>query len=167
MDINEVTKEELVAAIAQEVAKYLNDNFTIVRRDKSDLSKQRVDLGYAAKILGMSKQHVKEHMRNNLWKVPIGYAIKKGTNYEYLIYWTMLMKHIGYTEYETKYIEDMECQRVSVKDASAILGLKEQGLRVHMQQNVFEIPIGYMTSNGRIYNYQIYRPMLERLIGRR
>ncbi len=60
--------------------------------------KERVPLGEAARILGMSPQGVREHMKRNLFKVPIGYVTKPGVKYQYHIYRSMLNKHLGIEE---------------------------------------------------------------------
>lgn len=56
----------------------------------------RVTVDEAARILGMSKQGVREHMKRNLFAIPIGEVtmITKG-RYQYHIYRSMLEKHIG------------------------------------------------------------------------
>lgn len=56
---------------------------------------ERVPVEEAAKILGMSKQGVREHMKRNLFSVPIGEVTKMGNRYQYHIYRSMLNKHIG------------------------------------------------------------------------
>lgn len=56
---------------------------------------ERVPLSEAAKILGMSPQGVREHMKRNLFPVPIGYVTKVEKRYQYHIYRDMLNKHIG------------------------------------------------------------------------
>ncbi len=59
---------------------------------------ERVTVDEAAKILGMSKQGLREHMKRNLFATPIGEVTKvsKG-RYQYHIYRSMLDKHIGKT----------------------------------------------------------------------
>jgi len=56
---------------------------------------ERVTVKEAAQILGMSMQGVREHMKRNLFPVPIGYVTKIGKTYQYHIYRNMLNKHIG------------------------------------------------------------------------
>lgn len=56
---------------------------------------ERVPVEEAAKILGMSKQGVREHMKRNLFSVPIGEVTKIGNRYQYHIYRSMLNKHVG------------------------------------------------------------------------
>lgn len=56
---------------------------------------ERVSVKEAARILGMSQQGVREHMKRNLFSVPIGYVTKPGQTYQYHIYRSMLNKHIG------------------------------------------------------------------------
>ncbi len=56
---------------------------------------ERVSVGEAAQILGMSKQGLREHMKRELFPVPIGYVTKQGGRYQYHIYRSMLEKHIG------------------------------------------------------------------------
>lgn len=57
---------------------------------------ERVTVDEAAKILGMSKQGVREHMKRNLFAVPIGEVtqVSKG-RYQYHIYRNMLDRHVG------------------------------------------------------------------------
>ncbi len=60
---------------------------------------ERVPVEEAAKLLGMSKQGVREHMKRNLFKVPIGEVTKVSRNrYQYHIYRSMLNRHMGLTE---------------------------------------------------------------------
>lgn len=56
---------------------------------------ERVTVAQAAKELGMSQQGVREHMKRNLFKVPIGYVTKTSSFYSYHIYRRMLDKHLG------------------------------------------------------------------------
>lgn len=56
---------------------------------------ERVPLSEAAKLLGMSQQGVREHMKRNLFPVPIGYVTKQKERYQYHIYRTMLNRHLG------------------------------------------------------------------------
>lgn len=60
------------------------------------MASERVSVGEAAKILGMSPQGVREHMKRNLFPVPIGYVTNqsKGRK-QYHIYRDMLNRHIG------------------------------------------------------------------------
>lgn len=56
---------------------------------------ERISLSEAAKILGMSSQGVREHMKRNLFSIPIGYVTNpSGRKYQYHIYRNMLEKHI-------------------------------------------------------------------------
>lgn len=60
------------------------------------MSSERVSIEEAAAILGMSKQGVREHMKRNLFPVPIGYVTKQSTGrLQYHIYRNMLDKHLG------------------------------------------------------------------------
>ena len=56
---------------------------------------ERVPVEEAAKILGMSRQGVREHMKRNLFPIPIGYVIKPGRKHEYHIYKEMLNRYLG------------------------------------------------------------------------
>ncbi len=56
---------------------------------------ERVPVEEAARILGMSRQGVREHMKRNLFSIPIGEVTKIGNRYQYHIYRSMLYKHIG------------------------------------------------------------------------
>lgn len=57
---------------------------------------ERVSLAQAAKELGMNPQGVREHMKRNLFAVPIGYVTNpSGRKYQYHIYRSMLDKHLG------------------------------------------------------------------------
>ena len=53
-------------------------------------------------------------------------------------------------------------ERVSVAEAAKMLGMSQQGVRIHMQRNLFRIPIGDVTKPGGRYQYHIYRDMLMR-----
>lgn len=57
---------------------------------------ERVSVKEAAARLGMSQQGVREHMKRNLFKIPIGEVtqVTKG-RYQYHIYKTMLDRHMG------------------------------------------------------------------------
>lgn len=58
---------------------------------------ERVPVAEAAKMLGMSQQGVRIHMRHDLFKPRIGHVIdapwKK--DFEYYIYRDMLMRYMG------------------------------------------------------------------------
>ncbi len=57
---------------------------------------ERVKTSEAAKILGMSIQGVREHMKRNLFAVPIGEVTKVSERrYQYHIYRNMLDRHVG------------------------------------------------------------------------
>lgn len=56
---------------------------------------ERVSIKEAAEILGMSQQGVREHMKRNLFSVPIGYVTNPNGRNQYHIYRNMLDKHIG------------------------------------------------------------------------
>lgn len=60
---------------------------------------ERVTVKEAAERLGMSQQGVREHMKRNLFKVPIGEVtqVTKG-RYQYHIYRSMLNRHLGIEE---------------------------------------------------------------------
>lgn len=58
---------------------------------------ERVKLEEAARILGMSKQGLREHMKRNLFPEPIGYVTSMGGRKQYHIYREMLNRHIGKT----------------------------------------------------------------------
>lgn len=62
------------------------------------LVSERVSVKEAAARLGMSQQGVREHMKRNLFKVPIGEVtqVSKGRR-QYHIYKNMLDKHLGAT----------------------------------------------------------------------
>ena len=57
---------------------------------------ERVTVDEAAKILGMSKQGVREHMKRKLFAMPIGEVtqISKG-RYQYHIDRNLLDRHVG------------------------------------------------------------------------
>ncbi len=57
-------------------------------------------------------------------------------------------------------------ERVSVAEAAKMLGMSQQGVRIHMQRNLFRIPIGDVTKPGGRYQYHIYRDMLMRHMGK-
>ena len=47
-----------------------------------------------------------------------------------------------------------------------MLGMSQQGVRIHMQRNLFRIPIGDVTKPGGRYQYHIYRDMLMKHLGK-
>ncbi len=57
-------------------------------------------------------------------------------------------------------------ERVSVAEAAKMLGMSQQGVRIHMQRNLFRIPIGDVTKPGGRYQYHIYRDMLMKHLGK-
>lgn len=61
---------------------------------KKNLS-EKISVKEAAEILGMSQQGVREHMKRNLFPVPIGYVTNPNGRYQYHIYKNMLNRHIG------------------------------------------------------------------------
>lgn len=62
--------------------------------------RERVSVKEAAERLGMSPQGVREHMKRNLFKVPIGEVTKVSERYQYHIYRNMLNRHLGCREKE-------------------------------------------------------------------
>lgn len=62
---------------------------------------------------------------------------------------------------------DVMCERVSVAEASKVLGVSPQCLRLQMQKGI--INIGYVAkdmSRGESYRYYIFRDKLDRLVGK-
>ena len=59
---------------------------------------ERISVKEAAQILGMSQQGLREHMKRNLFAVPIGYVTQQSGRMQYHIYRDMLNKHIGKAE---------------------------------------------------------------------
>lgn len=60
-----------------------------------------------------------------------------------------------------------ENDRISVREAAAMLGMSEQGVKEHMKRNIFNPPIGHVTQVGKSRKqYHIYRSMIERYVGR-
>lgn len=58
-------------------------------------------------------------------------------------------------------------ERLSVKEASKILGLSQQGVREHMKRGLFDPPIGYVTKIcDTRFQYHIYRNLLNKHIGK-
>lgn len=57
-------------------------------------------------------------------------------------------------------------ERVTVRQAAAELGMSPQGVREHMKQNLFKIPIGEVTKTSSQYTYHIYRRMLDKHLGK-
>lgn len=57
-------------------------------------------------------------------------------------------------------------ERVPVAEAAKMLGMSQQGVRIHMQRNLFRIPIGDVTRPGGRYQYHIYRDMLMKHLGK-
>ena len=60
----------------------------------------------------------------------------------------------------------MANERVSIKDAAEILGMSEACVRVRMERNLFNPPIGRCmpSLNGKSTRYFVFRDMLERYI---
>lgn len=60
---------------------------------------ERVPLEEAARLLGLSKQGVRERMKRGMFVPPIGYVENpSGHKNEYRIYRRMLNRHMGCTE---------------------------------------------------------------------
>lgn len=57
-------------------------------------------------------------------------------------------------------------ERVPVAKAAKMLGMSIQGVRMHMQKNLFDPPIGHVTRPNNNYQYLIYRDMLMRYMGK-
>ncbi|MBQ8188561.1 MAG: hypothetical protein IJZ44_02165 [Lachnospiraceae bacterium] len=61
-----------------------------------DQEAERVKLHEAAAALGMSINGVRQHMKKNLFKPPIGYVTNpSGRKHQYLIYRKMLDRYIN------------------------------------------------------------------------
>lgn len=56
---------------------------------------ERVTVEEAAKVLGLSINGVREHMKRGLFNPPIGYVTNPNGKYNYLIYRNMLNRYIG------------------------------------------------------------------------
>lgn len=56
---------------------------------------EKLSVKEAAEILGMSQQGVREHMKRNLFKIPIGEVTNPNGRYHYHIYKSMMNKHVG------------------------------------------------------------------------
>lgn len=59
-----------------------------------------------------------------------------------------------------------ESERVTVAEASKILGMSPQGVREHMKRNLFQTPIGEVTKISGRRQYHIYRSLLNKHIGK-
>lgn len=68
---------------------------------------ERVSVKEAAERLGMSQQGVREHMKRNLFKIPIGEVtqVTKG-RYQYHIYKNMLDRHMGIGEERQEWVDE-------------------------------------------------------------
>lgn len=55
-------------------------------------------------------------------------------------------------------------ERITLREASAILGMHEQCIRQMMQRK--EIDIGFCVKHGRNYNYFIFRAKVMKLVGK-
>lgn len=68
---------------------------------------ERVSVKEAAERLGMSQQGVREHMKRNLFKIPIGEVtqVTKG-RYQYHIYKNMLDRHMGIGEERQEWADE-------------------------------------------------------------
>lgn len=60
----------------------------------------------------------------------------------------------------------MASERISIKDTAEILGMSESCVRVRMERNLFQPPIGRCmpSLNGKTTRYLVFRDMLERFI---
>ena len=72
---------------------------------------EKVSVKEAAEILGLSQQGIREHMKRNLFPVPIGYVTNPNGRYQYHIYKNMLNKHIGRDVFEQ---EEKNCSKTNV-----------------------------------------------------
>lgn len=70
------------------------------KNTKENVSGQRISVKKAAEILGMSQQGVREHMKRNLFPVPIGYVTNPNGRYQYHIYKNMLNRYVGCNVFE-------------------------------------------------------------------
>ncbi|MDY2590083.1 MAG: hypothetical protein SOW32_07835 [Agathobacter sp.] len=63
-------------------------------------------------------------------------------------------------------MESSERKRVSIIDASKILGMSQQCVRIRMSRNLFNPPIGRVipSMSGKSERYFIYEDMLERYV---
>ena len=73
--------------------RYINPRMR--KKERAMEKSERVSVKEAAAKLGMSPQGVREHMKKNLFKIPIGEVTRPGGRYQYHIYRHMLDKHIG------------------------------------------------------------------------
>lgn len=61
---------------------------------------------------------------------------------------------------------DSKGERVPLKEVADILGMSTQAVRIHMQKDLFEVPIGFVTNpSGNKRDYHIYRHMLNQHLG--
>ena len=62
-----------------------------------------------------------------------------------------------------------DTERVSVAEASKLLGISPQGVRVQMQRGILDIGIvvSSATGNKNIRQYLIYRPRLDKVLGKK
>lgn len=58
-------------------------------------------------------------------------------------------------------------ERVSVAEASKLLGIAPQGVRVQMQRGVLPIGKAVPSVTGKGWRYLIYRDLLNEFIGKR
>ena len=61
----------------------------------------------------------------------------------------------------------MESQIVRISEASKILGESPNTIRIRMERNSYNPPIGYCVPSvrGDRINHKIYRPMLNKYLG--
>lgn len=65
------------------------------KQQRQEVHRERVSLAETARILGMSEQGVREHMKRGLFHPPIGYVTQPGNRKQYHIYRSMLFQYIG------------------------------------------------------------------------
>lgn len=65
-------------------------------------------------------------------------------------------------------MQDRNCERVKLRDAAQELGMSQQAVRVHMQRHLMDLgdAIAPTVSGKKQWTYYIYRPKLDRQIGK-
>lgn len=69
------------------------------------------------------------------------------------------------SKHKASELEEIQ-ERLTVEEASKILGMTPNGVRVCMQKGVFQPPIGHIVCNGSRKEYYVYRSKINKYLGR-
>lgn len=60
----------------------------------------------------------------------------------------------------------MNCERLSVEEVAPILGISPNEIRYCLRKGTLPIGAARKANRGKGYRYDIYRPLVEKYIGR-